>query len=251
MPIPHALHSADTEQQRVFFTAQKSLNVSGRLTIRFQCEEQVDLSARWYVPTATINSPTVSLQDSPVNQANVRELHAENLLAQLDDNVQHTDNGEIASDSGEAAATALKTCTFEEELLYFCPIEELEHNRRFKLLRSRYLKNDARTRDLRFIAALDNELEFDWTDKEEAVIEAGDWMDPIDLHKHKGKKYLKQLYEAIRSQCERLSIAAASTEKMLIGDLPANWRCVVRMTLNKSINNYNFLTLATALSFRL
>ncbi|XP_011179565.1 coiled-coil and C2 domain-containing protein 2A [Zeugodacus cucurbitae] len=224
VPIPQALHTADTEEQRISFTAQKSINVSGRLTIRFQCEEQVDLSARWYVPTAANNnSPTVSLQSSPGSQANAREFHAEQLLAQLDDHAQHTDNDEVASELDVPAPTSLNTCTFEEELLQFCPIEELEHNRRFKLLRSRYQKNDARTRDLRFIAALDNELEFDWSDKEEAVIEAGDWMDPIDLHKHEGKKYLKQLYEAIRSQYARLNIASANAEELLIGDVPASW----------------------------
>ncbi|XP_011206624.3 coiled-coil and C2 domain-containing protein 2A [Bactrocera dorsalis] len=226
VPIPHALHTADTEQQRICFTAQKSLNVSGRLTIRFQCEEQVDLSARWYVPTAANASPTISPQSSPASQAMAREHHAEELLAQLDDNAQHTDDDEVASESAEPdkpPAMSLNTCTLEEDLLHVCPIEDLKHNRRFKLLRSRYLKNDPRTRDLRFIAALDNELEFDWSDKEDAVIEAGDWMDPIDLHKHEGKKYLKQLYEAIRSQCARLTIAAASAEELLIGDVPANW----------------------------
>ncbi|XP_054738715.1 coiled-coil and C2 domain-containing protein 2A [Anastrepha obliqua] len=221
VPIPHALQTADTEEQRVAFETQKSINISGRLTIRFHCEEQTQFGAHWHVP-----STAVSLPNPTRSQARAREWHAEKLLAHLDENAQHTDD-DMTMDAAEPAETSPEqlpqTCTFEEELLQFCAIEELEHNRRFKLLRSRYLKNDARTRDLRFIAALDNEIEFDWSDKEAAVIEAGDWMDPIDLHKHEGKKYLKQLYEAIRSQCARLSTAAASAEQLLIGDVPASW----------------------------
>ncbi|CAD7012554.1 unnamed protein product [Ceratitis capitata] len=225
VPIPLALHTVNSEQQRITFTTQKPICVSGRLTIRFQCEEQNNSSTRWQIPTATpVASPMASLQSS---QAQAREQHAEQLLAQLDEDAQQTEDESTLSDATEieepSAHRSLDTCTFEEELLQFCPIKELENNRRFKLLHSRYMKNDVRTRDLRFVAALENELEFDWSDKEEAVIEAGDWMDAIDLHKHEGKKYLRQLYEAIRSQCARLNVAAASAEELLIGDVPASW----------------------------
>ncbi|XP_036333674.1 coiled-coil and C2 domain-containing protein 2A isoform X1 [Rhagoletis pomonella] len=225
VPVPHALQTADTEEQRVTFDTQKLPKVSGRLTIRFQCEEQTDFGARWHVPSIT--TAAASLTSSPSNRARARKWQAEHLLAEFDENVSHVDEDETTTEAAEPTERSLtepiRTCTFEEELLQFCAVEELENNRRYKLLRSRYLKNDARTRDLRFIAPLDNELEFDWPDKEEAVIEAGDWMDAIDLHKHEGKKYLKELYEAIRSQCARLSTAAASVEQLLIGDVPASW----------------------------
>lgn len=116
-----------------------------------------------------------------------------------------------------------QTCTFQEDLLQFCDRSELENNQRLKLLRSRYLKQDARTRDLKCIPMLEHELAFEW-EAEENVLDTGNWMDPIDLHKHEGKKYLRNLYAAIQSQCSRLSKLVESRSNLLLNDEPVSWR---------------------------
>lgn len=120
--------------------------------------------------------------------------------------------------------TKAHTCTFEENLLKFCSMEELENNQRFKILCSRFQQNDNRTKDLRYVPSLEHELEYAYDEQEDIVIDAGNWMDPIDLHKHEGKKYLKLLYEAICNQCTRLSKVMENSENLLLGDEPATLR---------------------------
>ncbi|XP_065358269.1 coiled-coil and C2 domain-containing protein 2A [Calliphora vicina] len=133
-------------------------------------------------------------------------------------------SGSDTESDTEKLATALsETCTFQEDLLQFCEPSELENNPRLKVLHSRYLKNDVRTRDLKFIPMLDHELEFEWENTQQSVIDPGNWMDPIDLHKHEGKKYLKSLYEAIQNQCSRLTKVVESRENLLLNDEPISW----------------------------
>ena len=74
--------------------------------------------------------------------------------------------------------------------------------------------------------ALENELEFEWNEAEEQVLEAGNWMNQIDLFKHQGKKYVKSLYQAIQGQCCRLQQVMETRENLLLGDEPASWRLV-------------------------
>ncbi|KAI8118640.1 Coiled-coil and C2 domain-containing protein 2A [Lucilia cuprina] len=128
-------------------------------------------------------------------------------------------------DTEKLEAITCNTCTFQEDLLRFCDPIELENNARLKLLHSRYMKNDARTRDLKCIPMLDHELEFEW-EAQESVIDPGNWMDPIDLHKHEGKKYLRSLYAAIQNQCSRLTKVVESRENLLLNDEPISWAAV-------------------------
>lgn len=117
------------------------------------------------------------------------------------------------------------TCTMEEDILYFCDVEELFVNKRWNLLHSRYLQNDSRTRDLKCIPMLENEIITDIWEDDEPVIDIGDWMDPIDVYKHQGKKYLTEFYQTIQYQCQRLnkSLEKSTETNLMINNEPVSW----------------------------
>lgn len=122
-------------------------------------------------------------------------------------------------------AESKNTCTFEEDLLGFADVSELYTNERWNILNSRYLRNDPCTRDLKCVPMLDHEIEFDWQQQQTEVIDFGSWMDPIDVHKHEGKKYLKNLYNAIQEQCQRLAQNQLYRKgNILLYDEPLSWR---------------------------
>lgn len=119
-----------------------------------------------------------------------------------------------------------KTCTLEEDTLHFCDIGELYDNKRWNLLHSRYLQNDARTRDLKLIPMLEREVITDIWEDQEPVIDMGDWMDAIDVHKHLGRKYLSEFYQTIQYQCQRLNKSAENSENLLLNNEPVSWKLV-------------------------
>lgn len=106
---------------------------------------------------------------------------------------------------------------FAEHELQLCSVEELLDNRRFQLLHSRHQQRNLHTKQLRFVPALDHEI----AELEEPIDSAGQLLDPgtawdpIDLHKHRGRKYLQLLYETIASQCLQRSKTLQSTMPLL------------------------------------
>ncbi|SPP75269.1 coiled-coil and C2 domain-containing protein 2A [Drosophila guanche] len=109
---------------------------------------------------------------------------------------------------------------FTEQQLQFCPISTLLSNKRFQLLRSRHQQRNLHTKQLRFVPALEQEL----SDEGEAIsntgdssqlLEPGTFWNPIDLHKHRGYKFLKLLYEVIGNQSARRAKAQQSAHPLL------------------------------------
>lgn len=104
-----------------------------------------------------------------------------------------------------------------EELLTFCSDDEISNNLRFKILTSRY-KNDMKYKDIHFIPLFENEIE-EVNDDEKVIEDNSGWIDPIDLKRHRGKKYLQKLYNAILNHCNLLS-KNENASNLLIDDEP-------------------------------
>ncbi|XP_061391395.1 coiled-coil and C2 domain-containing protein 2A-like, partial [Musca vetustissima] len=217
LPLPSASGGDDPPNITVTFSSHKQ-SISGYLRLNLQSDEQIypqEIVERLFpAPGQHTHIPPNMLKDWYNN--NLMTLPESS--GQLEE--RHSENSESEEEAEKSTTT--KTCTFQEDLLRFCDISEIDNNPRLRLLRSRYSKNDSRTRDLKFIPMLEHELEFEW-ESEERVLDPGNWMDPIDLHKHEGKKYLKQLYEAIQNQCIRLTKVVASQENLLLNDEPMSW----------------------------
>ncbi|XP_017094292.2 coiled-coil and C2 domain-containing protein 2A [Drosophila bipectinata] len=109
---------------------------------------------------------------------------------------------------------------FWDQQLQFCSIDELVENRRFHLLHSRHQQKNFHTKQLRFVPALENEI----TDLEPlpdsrgmgTLLEPGTYWNPIDLHKHRGRKFLQLLYEVIGSQSARRAKALQTPVPLLL-----------------------------------
>ncbi|XP_030559947.1 coiled-coil and C2 domain-containing protein 2A [Drosophila novamexicana] len=106
------------------------------------------------------------------------------------------------SDAGHINAGPL---IFAEQQLQLCGVEELLQNRRFQLLHSRHQQRNFHTKQLSFVPALEHEIveleELEPHANVAQVLDPGTVWNPIDLHKHRGRKFLHLLYETITSQC--------------------------------------------------
>ncbi|XP_022225803.2 coiled-coil and C2 domain-containing protein 2A-like [Drosophila obscura] len=109
---------------------------------------------------------------------------------------------------------------FAEQQLQFCPISTLLSNKRFQLLRSRHQQRNLHTKQLRFVPALEQELDdegeaLSTTGDSSRLLDPGTFWNPIDLHKHRGYKFLKLLYEVIGNQSARRAKAQQSAHPLL------------------------------------
>lgn len=86
-----------------------------------------------------------------------------------------------------------KLFRFNEDLTAFCTEEEFNENIRFNLLKERS-DQPLKYANVRLIPQFDREIEMP---EEKTIIEETLGMDPIDLQRHRGKKYLKKVYETI------------------------------------------------------
>ncbi|KAI9583885.1 hypothetical protein GQX74_010220 [Glossina fuscipes] len=216
LPLPSAL-GTENQSMNISFSSHK-LPLSGYLRLDLQCDEQVYTED---VVDILFPKPQEHIQ---IPKHILKEWYDKKFLT------KDYETGKEASgnhyydeyDSDRDSPSPSDTCTFQETLLQFCDTAELYNNKRWQILHSRYLKDDPRTRDLKFVPILEHELFFEWEDNEE-VIDQGDWMDPVDLHKHEAKKYLYQLYTALYSQCKSVTHVVESSENLLLNDEPMSW----------------------------
>ncbi|XP_073826969.1 coiled-coil and C2 domain containing 2A [Musca autumnalis] len=217
LPLPSTHGFGDDVQQMTIAFSSHKQQISGYLRLRLQSDEEIysqEIVERLFPPPR---------QQTHIAGKLFKDWYQQQHMTFPESNEPTQEEPQSNSETEEETENpAIRTCTFQEDLLRFCDISDLDNNPRLRLLRSRYSKNDPRTRDLKFIPMLEHELEFEW-ESEERVLDSGNWMDPIDLHKHEGKKYLKNLYEAIQNQCIRLTKVVASQENLLLNDEPMSW----------------------------
>uniref|UniRef100_A0A182NBZ2 C2 domain-containing protein n=1 Tax=Anopheles dirus TaxID=7168 RepID=A0A182NBZ2_9DIPT len=108
-----------------------------------------------------------------------------------------------------------------EDLLAFCPEATIEGNERLLLL-SRRFQQSLRYRDAKFIPQTDRELGIACsTSKEDEeqtkIIDETLGTDPIDLQRHRGKRYLQQVYDIISNHCRVLNQDKVNNANLLVG----------------------------------
>ncbi|KAH8299484.1 hypothetical protein KR044_001785 [Drosophila immigrans] len=121
--------------------------------------------------------------------------------------------GQRKKPAGQQAALV-----FAEHQLQLCSVEALLANRRFQLLHSRHQQRNLHTKQLRFVPALEHEipvLEDQPLDSSGQLLDPGNNWNPIDLHKHRGRKYLQLLYETITSQCAQRAMSLQRARPLL------------------------------------
>lgn len=122
--------------------------------------------------------------------------------------------------SGRIKKSQLPPLIFAEQQLQFCGLDVLLDNRRFQLLHSRHQQRNLHTKQLRFVPALEQEIseEEPLPDGRGTVqlLEPGTYWNPIDLHKHRGRKFLQLLYDVIASQSARRAKALQTPLPLLL-----------------------------------
>lgn len=86
---------------------------------------------------------------------------------------------------------------------------------RFNILTARY-QNQLHFKYKKFIPQLEREIEFDHK-HDQSMIDDSIGMDPIDIQRYRGRKYLKKVYEIITNHCENLNRDKLNTN-ILVGD---------------------------------
>lgn len=102
---------------------------------------------------------------------------------------------------------------FNEDLLAFCSEEEINENERLNMLSQRFYSN-LKYKNIKFIPQLDREVE---VPDETKIIDETLGTDPIDLQRHRGKKYLKKVYDTITNHCGVINQDKID-DNLLIGD---------------------------------
>lgn len=114
-----------------------------------------------------------------------------------------------------------------EDLTAFCSEQELQSNKRLNMLSARF-NADLKFKNLKFVPNNEREIhglmvaDDDNDDTDDGgggkhIIEDLDWMDPIDLQRHRGKKYLRSVYQLIMNHCDILN-KNCEAQDLLIGD---------------------------------
>uniref|UniRef100_A0A182K8F0 C2 domain-containing protein n=1 Tax=Anopheles christyi TaxID=43041 RepID=A0A182K8F0_9DIPT len=126
-----------------------------------------------------------------------------------------------SKDSAQATEDEEAEFHFNEDLLAFCPEETIEKNERLLLLSKRFQRS-LKYRDARFIPQTERELAVCGVSTKEdeqqmKIIDETLGTDPIDLQRHRGKRYLQQVYDTISNHCRVLNQDKVNNANLLVG----------------------------------
>ncbi|XP_055540929.1 coiled-coil and C2 domain-containing protein 2A [Wyeomyia smithii] len=102
---------------------------------------------------------------------------------------------------------------FNEDLLAFCSEEEINNNERLNMLSQRF-NNNLKYKNIKFIPQIEREIEIP---EETKIIDETLGTDPIDLQRHRGKKYLKKVYDTITNHCAVINHDKVN-DNLLVGE---------------------------------
>ncbi|XP_049285428.1 coiled-coil and C2 domain-containing protein 2A [Anopheles funestus] len=109
---------------------------------------------------------------------------------------------------------------FNEDKLAFCTAETIEQNERLILLSKRFQRS-LKYRDAKFIPQTERELAIAVSSKEDEeqmkIIDETLGTDPIDLQRHRGKRYLQKVYDIISNHCRVLNQDKMNNANLLVG----------------------------------
>lgn len=100
-----------------------------------------------------------------------------------------------------------------EDVYAFCSRHKFDENKRIELLNARF-NSDLKLKDCKLIPHNEVEIELPVDLK---IFEDMLWVDPIDVQRYQGKKYLKHIYDIITNHCEVINRNMTHRD-LLIGD---------------------------------
>lgn len=134
--------------------------------------------------------------------------------------VDNLENGALPS-PGKDSNTTQPIFRLNEDLSAFCAAEQLDTNQRLNMLCARF-RSDLNVKGDRPIPNSAREIE-QLADEDFNLIEELGWMDPIDVQRHRGRKYLKNIYRIIGNHVAK-TIDCLDSQDLLIGDTPPTFR---------------------------
>lgn len=102
-----------------------------------------------------------------------------------------------------------------EDIYAFCERDKLNDNKRLDLLNARF-NSDLKLKNCKLVPHNEVEIEIP---ADLQMFEDMLWVDPIDVQRYQGKKYLKHVYDIITNHCEVINRNYEHRD-LLIGDTP-------------------------------
>lgn len=164
------------------------------------------------------HAPVTSIKATPI-QKTVDQLFSDQLIDPMD-----PENFDLASAIEKTAEKTTKNpesqsrknlFRLNEDTYAFCDREKLNDNKRIELLNARF-NSDLKLKDCKLVPH--NEVEID-IPVDLKIFEDMLWVDPIDVQRYQGKKYLKHVYDIITNHCEVINRNYEHRD-LLIGDTP-------------------------------
>lgn len=153
------------------------------------------------------------------------------LATAMDKSIGQTANATISTaTTASATNTAVTTATpnrtnddrarkklfrLNEDTYAFCDRDKLKDNKRIELLNARF-NSDLKLKDCKLVPHNEIEIEIP---VDLQIFEDMLWVDPIDVQRYQGKKYLKHVYDIITNHCEVIN-RDYEHRNLLLGDTP-------------------------------
>lgn len=130
--------------------------------------------------------------------------------------IRHQRSDIIEADSN----VSNKQFRLNENLFQFSKSSE-QHSRRLNILTSRF-NSHLKFKDEKFVPHEDREIGYSDGDREDNIIEDLNWLS-VDVQRHKGKKYLLEIFDIIKNHCE-ITNRNGDLNDLLIGDYSMSFR---------------------------
>lgn len=152
----------------------------------------------------------------------------------------HQRNDIIEGDSNSPS----KQFRLNENLFAFCTTSE-QYSQRLNILSSRF-NSHLRFKDEKFVPPEDREIYYSDGDHEDNIIEDLNWLS-IDVQRHKGKKYLLEVFDVIKNHCEIIN-KSVDLNDLIIGDYTPSFRYVLLLSIEYVFPRYNVTCFSSLVS---
>jgi coiled-coil and C2 domain-containing protein 2A len=226
LPIPSNHEIFEKLPLTMYEFSSDKLKINGKLNLKIGWSYAGDDSAEHIALT---KKSTTQLSKTLLDR-----WHEDGILNPLDPDTQDLMNVVNKVQQSEVATTskpAQKLFRFNEDRLTFCSGEEIENNERFNILIARY-NNDLKYKSAKFVPQMEREIE---VNDEMKIVDETIGMDPIDLQRHRGKRYLKSVYATLTNYCENLE-SESRNSNILIGDEMPSFGYTIERNLNLLTN---------------
>lgn len=195
------------------------------------CSNSQEVMHRRKVETAKLNTIEQWIDDELLDPLDPD-------AASLVQSIRHQNVTPPAMHVQDNSAVATGLFRFNEDQSAFCTAESIDGDKRLNRLIDRFQAN-VKFKNVQFVPSTAREIEDDddgmGAEAADGHFEAFEWMDPIDLQRHEGKKFMKNLYKEIANYCEILNKNSVSQD-LLIGDAMPTVRYVEALFITIYLN---------------